>query len=156
MNFREKIIRILTKITIIKMSVFNNETIDACLSSCDERIEKIQENLSSWRLYGNIMNITGLKTESKYQDKLNNYENNIKLIQTEKLLYKALAKPNSNKESFTKILSKYDELMSYSYDISGNMVLTGLNEEGEHLKYCQQSLQQREYIKKLCDYGKKR
>ena len=93
--------------------------------------------------------------ETKYQEKIQNYENNIKLVQTEKLIYNALLKRNNN-ALFPKLLAKYDELMGVSYDLSGNMVLTGLNAEGDHLEYCSQSLAQREYIRKLCLYGERR
>jgi hypothetical protein len=138
------------------MSVFTPETISMCVASCDERITSIQDKLSSWRMYGNVLNLVDLEMETKYQDKIQNYENNIKLVQTEKLLYNALANPKSQRAIFPKLLAKYDELMGVSYDLSGNMVITGLNVEGDHLEYCNQSLAQREYIRKLCLYGEKR
>jgi hypothetical protein len=138
------------------MSVFTPETISMCVASCDERITSIQDKLSSWRMYGEVLNLVDLEMETKYQDKIQNYENNIKLVQTEKLLYNALANPKSQRAIFPKLLAKYDELMGVSYDLSGNMVITGLNAEGDHLEYCNQSLAQREYIRKLCLYGEKR
>ena len=133
----------------------NPETIAMCISSCDERIASIQDKLSSWKIYGKTLNLMDLKMETKYQDKIQNYENNIKLVQTEKIIYSALLKGN-NGALFPKLLAKYDELMGASYDLSGNMVITGLNEEGDHLEYCKQSLAQREYIRKLCLWGERR
>ncbi len=121
-----------------------------CFASCDERIASIQEKLDSWCVYGKELNLVDLET--KYQ--IQNYENNIKLVQVEKLLYNALAK--DNRAIFPRLLSKYDELMGVSYELSGNMVITGLNPEGDHLEYCNQSLAQREYIRKLCLYGERR
>ena len=138
------------------MSVFTPETIAKCIASCDERISSVQDKLSSWRVYGKVLNLVDLEMETKYEEKIQNYENNIKLIQTEKLLYNALANPKSQKAIFPKLLAKYDELMGVSFDLSGNMVITGLNAEGDHLEYCNQSLAQREYIKKLCYYGERR
>ena len=46
--------------------------------------------------------------------------------------------------------------MGVSYDLSGNMVITGLAPEGDYLEYCNQSLAQREYIRKLCLYGERK
>jgi hypothetical protein len=133
----------------------NTKVIAKGIASCDERIASVQDKLSSWRLYGKILDLVDLEMESKYQEKIKNYENNIKLVQTEKLIYSALLKAN-NGALFPRLLAKYDELMGVSYDLSGNMVITGLNVEGDHLEYCNQSLAQREYIKKLCLYGEHR
>lgn len=138
------------------MSVFTPETIASCVASCDERIASVQDKLRSWKLFDMVLNLGDLEMETKYQDKIKTYENNIKLIQTEKLLYNALANPKSARVIFSKLLAKYDELMSVSYDLSGNMVITELNQEGDHLEYCKSSLAQREYIRKLCYYGEKR
>jgi hypothetical protein len=133
----------------------NTEVIAKCIASCDERIASVQDKLSSWKVYGKVLNLVDLEMETKYQEKIQNYENNIKLIQTEKIIYTALLKAGNN-ALFPKLLSKYDELMGVSYDLSGNMVLTGLNAEGDYLEYCNQSLAQREYIRKLCLYGERR
>jgi hypothetical protein len=135
------------------MSYFTPQTIAKCVASCDERIDSIKDKLSSWRVYGKVLNLVDLDMETKYQDKIKNYENNIKLIQTEKLLYNALANPSSKSAIFPKLLTKYDELMGASYDLSGNMVITGVYPEGDYLEYCSQSLAQREYIRKLCYVG---
>jgi hypothetical protein len=135
--------------------VFTTEMLSKCVTSCVERIASIQEKLDSWRVYGKVLNLVDLELETKYQEKIQNYENNIKLIQIEKLLNNALAK--DNRAIFPRLLSKYDdELMGVSYDLSGNMVITGLTPEGDHLEYCNQSLAQREYIRKLCLYGERR
>jgi len=133
----------------------NTEVIAKCIASCDERIISAQDKLISWKVYGKVLNLVDLEMEMKYQEKIQNYENNIKLIQTEKIIYNALLKAGSN-ALFPRLLAKYDELMGVSYDLSGNMVLTGLNAEGYHLEYCNQSLAQREYIRKLCLYGERR
>jgi len=121
------------------------------LSSCDERIASIQKRLDSWRLYGKMLSLVDLEIETKYQDKVENYENNIKLVQVERLMYVALSK--NNRAIFPKLLSKYDELMEKSFDLSSKMVITGENQEGEHLEYCKGSLEQREYIRKVCFIG---
>ena len=138
------------------MSVFTPEMITICVTSCDERIASVQEKLNSWRIYGKVLSLVDLEMDTKYQEKIKNYENNIKLIQTEKLLYNSLNNPKSIRAIFPKLLSKYDELLGLSYDLSGNMVVTGLSPEGDHLEYCSSSLKQREYIRKLCLYGEKR
>lgn len=133
----------------------NAKVINECIKSCDERISSIQEKLNEWIVYGKVLNIVSFDLETKYQDKLKNYENNIKLIKTEKIIYNALMKGN-NSELFPKLLARYDELMGVSYDLSGNMVITGLVVEGDYLDYCKQSLDQREYIRTICSIGEHR
>jgi hypothetical protein len=133
----------------------NAKVINECIKSCDERISSIQEKLNEWIVYGKVLSIVSFDLETKYQDKLKNYENNIKLIKTEKLIYNALMKSN-NSELFPKLLARYDELMGVSYDLSGNMVITGLVVEGDYLDYCKQSLDQREYIRTICSIGEHR
>jgi len=140
------------------MSNFSAENILPCIACCDKRIASVQDKLNSWKTYKIVLGLASdcfKEEESKYFDKIKNYENNIKLIQIEKLLYNSLANPNSKSELFKKILEKYDELMSISYDLSGNMVINGLHAEGDHLEYCSNSLSQREYIRKLCSYGER-
>jgi hypothetical protein len=51
------------------------------------------------------------------------------------------------------LLTKYDELMGISYDISENMVRNGIVGEGRHIDYCKNSLDHREYIRKMCCVG---
>jgi hypothetical protein len=91
-------------------------------------------------------------TESPQLDNVKNYENNIKLIKVEKMMWNAF-KNNGKKEIFKHILAKYDELMNVSYDISGNMVMNGVQPEGEYIDYCKESLEQREFIRKMCCAG---
>ena len=53
----------------------NKTVIQRGLISCDERIAIVQEKLNQWKVYNNILNIVNLDIESKYQDKINNFEN---------------------------------------------------------------------------------
>jgi hypothetical protein len=85
---------------------------------------------------------------------IKNCENNIRLVNVEKLMYYALEK--DNRVIFPRLLAKYDELMVVSYDLSGNMVNSGLVPENEHLDWCKASLKQREYIKTMCEFGERR
>ena len=82
-----------------------------------------------------------------------NDENNIQLFKTEKLIYTSLLNPNTNKEIFKMLLAKYDELLSISYDLSGNRVRENDAGEGEYIDYCKRSLVQREYIREMCCLG---
>lgn len=132
----------------------NAKVINKCIRSCDERISSIQKKLNEWIVYSKVLCIASFELETKYQDKIKNYENNIKLIKTEKIIYNALLKGNS--ELFPKLLARYDELMGLSYDLSGNMVITGLFVEGDYLDYCKKSLDQREYIRTICSIGEHR
>lgn len=134
------------------------------VASCDERIAVAQTRMDKWKPYGDIMGLMtmfyegdeeGKKvfSEAPNLDNIKTIKNNIELIKTEKLLYLALGNPNTKKGIFKVILDKYDALMGVSYDISGNMVLNGIEKEGNYLKYCKESLEQREYIRKMCCAG---
>mgnify|MGYP001095725970 FL=1 len=86
-------------------------------------------------------------------DNVEHDENIIKLYKTEKLIYNSTLNSNSNKEIFKMLLAKYDELLSNSYDITENLVRTGIMGEGEYIDYCKRSLVQREYIRRMCCLG---
>ena len=142
--------------------MFPIEKLNECIASCDERIASVQSKLDNWKPYAGVMGLIAklydkdedknVFTESPQLDNVKNYENNIKLIKVEKMMWNAF-KNNGKKEIFKHILAKYDELMIVSYDISGNMVMNGVAPEGEHLDYCKQSLEQREFIRKMCCVG---
>ena len=143
--------------------MFPIENLNECIASCDERIASVQSKLDNWKPYAGVMGLMAklydkdedknVFTESPQLDIVKNYENIIKLIKVEKMMWNALKNKNSKKEIFKHILAKYDEVMNVSYDISGNMVMNGIAPEGEHLDYCKQSLEQREFIRKMCCVG---
>lgn len=142
------------------------QDISMFIANCDERIASIQSKLDSWNVYGKILGIAStlyekeeekniFKIEDKNAEKIKNYENNIQLVKVEKMIYQTLGK-GANGVIFQKLFQKYSDLMANSYDISGNMVLLGAEEEHAHLEYCTSSLKQREYIQKVCLYGENR
>ena len=143
--------------------MFNDELMSNCLASCDERIDSLQKKIDNWKPYAGIMGLMAkiykeeeeqkIFTEAPQMDNVKNLENNIKLVKTEKLIYNAIINKNSTKEIFKLLLAKYDEMLGISYDISGNMVRNGIIVEGEHIDYCKNSLDQREYIRIICCVG---
>jgi hypothetical protein len=143
--------------------MFSKQVLDNMNASCDERIASLQEKLDNWKGYKGVMGLMenlfsneddkNVFRYSPQMDNVKNYENNIKLVKTEKLIYTSLRNTNSKKEIFKILLAKYDELLSISYDISGNMVRNGIIVEGDHIDYCKSSLDQREYIRKICCIG---
>lgn len=126
-----------------------------CIASCDERIGEQERKLLGWKNYNKILDLVNLEMAEKHKQIYQNYENNIKLIKVEKLIYQSLLKTN-NQAIFPKLLAKYDELMGVSYDISGNLVMTGMEQEASHIDFCKISLEQRKYIEVLCNYGERR
>ena len=133
------------------------------VSNCDERIAKIQKRLDQWKVYNSVLEIAKMayKTNEdreifdlklQEQTRQENDKNNIALIRVERLIYTSL-KNNADKAIYPKLLAKYDELIGLSYDMSGNLVLMNVNKETEYLDFCRDSLEQREYIKKICDAG---
>ena len=145
------------------MSVFPVDKVNQCIASCDERIASLQEKIDNWKGYKGVMGLMENlfsneddKNVFRYapeMDNVRNDENSMKLVKTEKLIYTSLRNTNSKKEIFKILLAKYDELMGISYDISGNMVRNGIIVEGDHIDYCKNSLDQREYIRKICCIG---
>jgi len=131
------------------------------IKDCDERINYLQEKINKWKPYRTVMGMMetlfeGEEGETVFSDapqldNIKNMENSILCLKTEKLIYIAHRANNPNKTIFPLLLAKYDDLMNVSYDISGNMVRNGLIPEVEYLNYCKESLEQREYIRKLCD-----
>ena len=143
-------------------AIFPASLMKAVSGDCDERIASLQSKIDSWSAYKSVMGLMErtfegedkkVFSEAPQLDKIKNYENDMSLVKTEKMIYNALSNSNSNKKIFKMLLAKYDELMGLSYDISGNMVINGLVPEGEHLDYCKESLTQREYIRKMCSFG---
>tara|TARA_R110002126_G_scaffold51816_1_gene141501 strand:- start:100 stop:549 length:450 start_codon:yes stop_codon:yes gene_type:complete len=143
--------------------MFSKQVLDKLIASCDERIASLQEKLDSWKGYKGVMEMCENlysneddKNVFRYSPKMDNVrndENSMKLVKTEKLIYTSLRNTNSKKEIFKILLAKYDELMGISYDISGNMVRNGIVVESKHIDYCKSSLDQREYIRKICCIG---
>ena len=147
------------------MSCFTPEILTKSRDSCDVRIAAVEERLAGWKPYQMGMKLAEMlyeKEEDKEffrnapnQDNIKKDENFIRIIKTEKLIYNALGNPKTKASMFPILLAKYDELMGLSYDISGNMVLNDVMLEGEHLDYCKESLDQREFIKKVCFVGER-
>ena len=137
--------------------------INLCIASCDERIASVQLKLNDWKPYELMMGLMEkihdkeedkkVFSEAPHREETKNYENNIKLINVEKLMWNALKNKNAKKEIFKHILAKYDDLIRVSYDMSGNMVFNGIAKEGDYLSYCKESLDQREFIRKMCCVG---
>ena len=144
------------------MFVFPVEKVNECIACCDERIASAQSKLDNWKPYACVMGLMAklydkeedvkVFTEAPQMDNVKELTNVIKLIKVEKMMWNAL-KNNSNKDLFKHILSKYDELMCLSYDISGDMVLNGIRVEGDYLEYCKSSLDHREVMRKMCSAG---
>ena len=159
-------------IEIIKMSdIQENEIhrlnipvseLNKLIASCDERIASVQAQLDTWKPYEMMMGLMEhihdkeedkkVFSEAPHREETKNNENNIKLISVEKMMWNAM-KNNSRREIFKHILAKYDELLLVSYDLSGNMVVNEILQEGKYLSFCKESLEQREFIRKMCCVG---
>ena len=141
---------------------FYMESILVCLEDCDKRIARITDGLHQIErkefIYLQMLRMAQSKEEQKICDSLKNDSllklnavNGIKLIKVEKMIYTALTKVGNN-ALFPRLLVKYDELMRESYQLADDRVQEGLPEDS-YLKYCADSLGQRNYIKAMCDYG---
>jgi hypothetical protein len=144
---------------------FTQAKLSQMMENCDERIASVQLRLDKMTTYGKVLGLcSGLydkaedkavfNMKDKEMYKLKNMENNIKLIQVERMIYIALSKPNN--AIFPRLRAKYDDYIRISYELSDSMVQTEGIEEQEYLEYCKNSLAQRDYIHKLCHYGEYR
>ena len=137
--------------------------INYLIASCDERIAAVQVKVNAWKPYEMMMGLMEkiydkeedkkVFSEAPQREETRNYENSIKLINVEKMMWNALKNKNARPEIFKHILAKYDELMVASYDMSGNLTQNGLAKEGDYISYCKESLDQREFIRKMCCVG---
>ena len=141
----------------------NERHLNECIASCDKRISTLQSKMDNWKPYEMMMSLMEkihdkeedkkVFSEAPHREETKNYENGIKLVKVEKMIYNAMKTKTSRKDIFKHLLAKYDELMLVSYDISGNLVANELTKEGEYLAYCKESLNQREFIRKMCCVG---
>jgi hypothetical protein len=122
------------------------------ITNCDERTASLQGKIDALIP---MMKFAKLMGVSSYDDRLANYQTQIKLIKTEKLIYQSIMNANSRQEIFPKLLAKYDELMEESQYLISKMVRSGLEKEEDYLEYCKSTMGQRSYIKTMCDEGKK-
>lgn len=115
----------------------------------------IKDKIEKLKLNSQVKLMIGLDTNyiDEIQRNIDNYDNNIKIINIEKLIYKAFEKKNSI--IFQKLSHKYDELINQSIENLKEMVKYDKDKESYYLEYCKEKLEQREYIKKLCQYGEK-
>jgi hypothetical protein len=146
-------------------NTFPPELVAINIAHCDERIASLESKIDLWKPWETMMKFCeGLYDDDKNkdifrnapnQDEVKNLKNDLELVKTEKLIYKCLTNEKTVKAFYPRLLAKYDELMGLSYDLSGNMVINNMVLEGDHLEYCKESLNQREYIRKLCLIGEK-
>jgi len=132
-----------------------------CIASCDERIASLQVKKDKWNSYEKVMSIMEIASVARGEtgdvfknapqlDHIKNYKNSMELVNVEKLIYISLLNKRK-KEIFPLLLAKYDDLLGMTYEIGSNMVINGLMRECEYLDFCKLSLEQRDFIKIMCD-----
>ena len=104
----------------------------------DEKIEK----------YSKLLNYTADCSELEVEY----IKYAIKLEQVQKLIFQSALKDN-NSILFPKLLSKCDEIIGDIIDISSQRVKLGEENEGQHLRTCNNYLKRRGYIKSLCEFA---
>ena len=135
--------------------IYTKEIITNYINNCDDRINSIKNKIDNLKLNIQVKSMIGLTTPyiKELEKDIDNYNNNIKIINVEKLIYKAFDKKSSI--IFPKLLSKYNELLNQSIENLKDMVSYNTDKESYYLEYCKEMVEQREYIKKLCLYGEK-
>ena len=121
------------------------------IQSCDERIESMNQRILQYKTTRMMVRLVISKDDTKYDLLIQNLEQDIKIVKTEKLIYQTFLK--KNKRMFQLLLEKYRENMIESFDISGNLVKAGTIKEEEYRQYTFESKKQQEYIKLICKFG---
>lgn len=147
MTFLEKYSIVIVPLKPIKMSSIHSHIINGFIASCDANIKAFQEKIDNRSEWSDIF----LKLDYK-SSMIDIYQISIKILQVQKLMYLTIKKKKGSREIFSKLFSKYDNYLAETYDLSNNMVLTGEQPEGHHLIYCSTTLDNRNYLKDMCDY----
>ena len=82
-----------------------------------------------------------------------NKELQYKLVKIEKLIYMTVMNPNKRQEIFPILLAKFDDIMEDFQDNSKKMVTAGFNTENDYLLMCKASMNLRECVSFMCEYG---
>jgi len=122
--------------------------INEAIIQCDIRLQSISAALLNHSFRAGMRKLMDLDPQ---EYKMEGYVLSSKIVNLEKLIYKALLK--KERRIFGLYLAKYDEILGDSYEISKGWVLAGDIEENDHLEYCKNAMEQREYIKKICTAG---
>jgi hypothetical protein len=145
------------------------ETLEG-IQCCDERIAEISKLASNFKLKHasilqlvrkelKLMNLTLklVQMEKQIDEKLNDQIQmltfTLKLIQIEKQIYKAMSSKANNASLYPLFLSKVDETFQTIYEGIEEDVKKGKRKEGEYLTFCSDSLEHRNFLKRLCDWG---
>jgi len=117
--------------------------------NCDERIGSITDKIAKYQLKALMCLMVGsLELGAGWKKKVENCENDRRLIQIEKLIYTAHDK--QRKETLHLLFEKYSEKMTLSLELGKEEVEMGFMEEGSYLEFCRKTLFQRDFIKKMC------
>jgi hypothetical protein len=144
------------------------------ITSCDNRLDKLEKRIEGREEYFKVLGFAKYHSDciqetscsyvknnrldaellvgSRFQRDLKMLKLQVKIIQVEKQIYKALLNSNNN-ALFPLFLAKTDELISLTYELAEEEVKNEFRAEGDYLAYCKNSLEQRSYIKRLCDCG---
>jgi ribosomal protein S17E len=77
----------------------------------------------------------------------------IKIAKVEILIVTNIKNELANKRIYPLLLEKYDELLNEDYEVRQKMVLDGMMEEEDYRKYCKNSVDLRNTLKKVCKGG---
>jgi len=145
------------------MNENDRKQINDLLVDCDKRIAGLQKPLDELIHLKKVAGFvyvpfrpSGKKTDRSgmmdaVPQQILKTTNAISILKTEKLIYKAIINPTTNKDIFPRLLAKFDELVGESYDMLKDMVRSGDTTEGEYLDYCNKSLDMRECMKDICE-----
>jgi len=124
-------------------------------NNCDERIASLKAKVTIYeskanlsKLFGEILDPGLGKYSTGWNKKVENLKVGIKMIQIEKMIYKA--HEQQRKTTLPLLFEKYSAQLAQHLELSQEEVNLEFMDQGEYLKMCRNSLTQRDYIKKMC------
>lgn len=128
------------------------------IANCDERINTIKEKIHAYqskavlsKLLGGLLGeqFGGLGGISVgWEKKVENLKVGMKMIEIEKMVYKA--HEQQRKATLPLLFEKYSAQLAQYLELSQEEVNLEMLEQGSYLEMCRESLNQRDFIKKMC------
>jgi hypothetical protein len=128
------------------------------ITNCDERINSLKEKIHAYqskavlsKLFGGLFGeeFCGLGGISVgWEKKVENLKVGMKMVEIEKMVYKA--HEQQRKATLPLLFEKYSAQLAQYLELSQEEVNLEFMEQGSYLEMCRESLNQRDFIKKMC------
>ena len=133
------------------------EKFELVMQETHDRIESAE--IKIMRCHDNIMTGMGQNDDKIiFRNRLliKWYENQIKAVRVEKLLYQSLYINSNNSRLFPLLLSKYSTLLTDDCELASELVNCDAIDMNTYMEYCKENVEQYDYVKKICKFGEEK